>query len=71
MSRRTKKRQSRKRRAEAQPAADQSQTTRSRGRTYGREFNPDYSQTIKDLKRIGALAGTFFVILIGLAIYLR
>jgi len=30
-------------------------------------FNPDYSYTIKDLKRIGILAGTFFVILIGLA----
>ena len=34
-------------------------------------FNPDYSETIKDLKRIGLLAGTFFIILIGLAIFLR
>jgi hypothetical protein len=31
------------------------------------EFNPDYSQTIKDLKRIGILAGTFFALLIILA----
>jgi hypothetical protein len=34
------------------------------------EFNPDYSYVIKDLKRIGALAGTFFVILIALSFIL-
>jgi hypothetical protein len=39
-------------------------------RSYTAEFNPDYSQTIKDLKRIGILAGTFFGILIILAIVL-
>jgi len=33
------------------------------------EFNPDYSDTIKDLKRIGILAGTFFVVLLGLSVY--
>jgi hypothetical protein len=37
----------------------------------GPEFNPDYSQTIKDLKRIGILAGGFFSILIILAFFLR
>ncbi len=37
------------------------------GKTYVTEFNPDYSQTIKDLKRIGILAGTFFALLIILA----
>lgn len=31
------------------------------------EFNPDYTYVIKDLKRIGTLAGTFFVILIVLS----
>ena len=31
------------------------------------EFNPDYSLVIKDLKRIGILAGTFFVILVALS----
>jgi hypothetical protein len=35
------------------------------------EFNPDYSYVIKDLKRIGTLAGTFFVILIILSFFLR
>ena len=34
------------------------------------EFNPDYSDVIKDLKRIGTLAGTFFIILIILAFVL-
>ena len=33
------------------------------------EFNPDYSIIKRDLKRIGVLAGTFFVILIVLAIF--
>jgi hypothetical protein len=35
------------------------------------EFNPDYSDTIKDLKRIGTLAGTFVTILVILSIFLR
>ncbi|HWR65309.1 MAG TPA: hypothetical protein VN364_04270 [Bellilinea sp.] len=35
------------------------------------EFNPDYGYVIKDLKRIGVLAGSFFVLLIALAIFLR
>jgi hypothetical protein len=30
------------------------------------EFNPDYSNTVRDLKRIGLLAGIFFAILIVL-----
>jgi len=32
-----------------------------------REFNPDYSYVIKDLKRIGTLAGVFIIILIVLS----
>lgn len=35
------------------------------------EFNPDYSYVKKDLKRIGLLAGSFFVILVVLSFFLR
>ena len=35
------------------------------------EFNPDYGYVIKDLKRIGTLAGSFFVILIILSFFLN
>ncbi len=35
------------------------------------EFNPDYSYVVKDLKRIGTLAGSFIVILIALSFFLR
>jgi hypothetical protein len=38
---------------------------------YDRGFNPDYSQTIKDLKRIGLLAGSFIGILVILTFFLR
>lgn len=31
------------------------------------EFNPDYTYVVKDLKRIGVLAGSFFVLLIALS----
>jgi hypothetical protein len=34
------------------------------------EFNPDYSYVAKDLKRVGTLAGIFFVILIALSFIL-
>ncbi len=37
----------------------------------GADFNPDYSQTIKDLKRIGILASSFFVVLVIIAFFLR
>jgi hypothetical protein len=40
-------------------------------RTTVTEFNPDYSNVKKDLKRIGLLAGSFFVILIILSFILR
>lgn len=53
---------------EAQPV--QTTTISSSSRSFASEFNPDYSQTIKDLKRIGTLAGIFFVVLIGLALVL-
>ncbi len=40
-------------------------------RPFEREFNPDYTAVVKDLKRIGTLAGTFFVILIVLSFFLK
>jgi hypothetical protein len=45
--------------------------TKTSARPSSSEFNPDYSYVIKDLKRIGTLAGSFFVILIVLSIFLR
>lgn len=45
-------------------------TPGSQSRSYSADFNPDYSDTIKDLKRIGLLAGTFFTILIILSFFL-
>ena len=41
------------------------------GRTSDADFKPDYSATIKDLKRIGLLAGSFIVILIILSFFLH
>jgi hypothetical protein len=40
-------------------------------RSSEKAFNPDYSHVIKDLKRIGTLAGTFFVIMIILSFFLK
>lgn len=37
--------------------------------TRAETFNPDYSQTKRDLKRIGILAGTFVVILVILSFF--
>lgn len=34
------------------------------------DFNPDYSDVIKDLKRIGILAAVFIAVLIGLSFIL-
>ncbi len=76
MSKKT-KRQSRRSSASA-PRTSQAvsngasaQAGRGGSLTYEREFSPDYSQTIKDLRRIGVLAGTFFTILIILSFFLR
>jgi hypothetical protein len=35
------------------------------------EFNPDYTDVKRDLKRIGILASSFFVVLIVLSIILK
>jgi hypothetical protein len=50
----------------------QSQTDRSATAQDSQEgFNPDYTYVIKDLRRIGALAGTFLLVLLILAFFLR
>lgn len=43
----------------------------SNRKTYKEEFKPDYSHVIKDLRRIGTLAGSFLVILVVLSFFLR
>ena len=35
------------------------------------EFNPDYSNIKQELKRIGILAGGFFVVLIALSFFIK
>jgi hypothetical protein len=35
------------------------------------EFNPDYTHIRRDLRRIGMLAGGFFVILVALSFVIR
>ena len=67
MSKKNRRQNRRSRRSESTQAT----RTASSSRVTEREFNPDYSYVIKDLKRIGALAGTFFVILIVLSFILN
>ena len=43
----------------------------SRITTTTTEFNPDYAPVIKDLKRIGILAGSFIGLLVVLSFFLR
>ena len=42
-----------------------------RGTPMSGEFNPDYSTTKQELKRIGVLAGGFFVVLIALSFFIK
>jgi hypothetical protein len=42
-----------------------------RGTPVSGEFNPDYSNTKRELKRIGILAAGFFVILIALSFIIK
>ena len=67
------KRQVRKTTASPTPVASTSVSVAESApiRSSDRDFNPDYSYVKKDLKRIAALAGTFFAILIGLAFILN
>jgi hypothetical protein len=43
----------------------------SSARSADKEFNPDYTYVIKDLKRIGTLAAFFFSLLIVLSFFLN
>ena len=52
--------------ADTAAIANSVRTTRSPER----DFNPDYSHTIQDLKRVGVIAGSFLVILIALSFFL-
>lgn len=42
----------------------------SGSRSLSTDFDPDYTYVISDLKRIGILAGSFFVVLVILAFIL-
>jgi hypothetical protein len=54
------------------PTSNEAPTSASLvSRGFGSDFNPDYSQTLKDLRRIGVLAGTFFVVLLIISFFLR
>ena len=64
------KRQVRKSAAMKPSLAEVSTTGAASGPGY-RDFSPDYKPVVKDLKRIAALAGTFFVILVALSFFLR
>lgn len=48
-----------------------SATAFRRTTSYSAEFNPDYTYVIKDLKRIGILAGSFLGVLIILSFFIK
>ncbi len=52
----------------ATPMAEKTSTSRISSTT---EFAPDYTPVIKDLKRIGILAGSFIGLLVILSFFLR
>jgi hypothetical protein len=57
---------------EQRPAAGASSPLASRAQSTSQPvFNPDYSYVIKDLRRIGLLAGTFISLLVILSFFLR
>lgn len=71
MSKKSKKRQSRKKRTtSSQTPVNDATVNSEQTKTYNSGFDPDYSQTIKDLKRIGILAGTFIAFLVVLSFFL-
>jgi hypothetical protein len=57
---------------EDRPAVPTTSTMASRSQSTSQTaFNPDYSYVVKDLRRIGILAGTFISILVILSFFLR
>jgi len=71
MSKKSRYSSKRQTRATSAPSSAVASSATGGPRPFEREFNPDYSPVIKDLKRIGTLAGTFFVILIALSFFLK
>lgn len=71
MSKKTKRQVRRSTGITAPVSAPVVRTSTNGNRPTDREFSPDYTPVIKDLKRIGTLAGSFFVILIVLSFFLR
>jgi len=73
VTKKSKKKRIRKRQVKAAPAARERSSLKSQDRVVRvkTEFQPDYSYVIKDLKRIGILAGSFVAILIVLSFFLR
>ncbi len=57
-----------KRRKPKRKPAGQARASRARA---SREFNPDYSYVIQDLRRIGLLTATFVSVLVILSFILR
>ena len=56
----------------AVPAVKQAPAAaKTMGKSFSAEFNPDYSFVKQDLRRIGSLAGIFFVVLVVLSFFLR
>ena len=45
--------------------------TSESSRSFDRDFNPDYTHVVTDLKRIGTLAAGFLVVLIILSFFLH
>lgn len=65
------KKQKRRVSAPAEPAVITPSVTGTTRATYTNEFNPDYSHVKRDLRQIGIMAGSFFVILVVLSFFLR
>ncbi len=65
------KKQKRRVSTPVEPAGYTSATTSTSRATYTQEFNPDYTYVKHDLRQIGIMAGSFFVILVVLSFFLR
>jgi hypothetical protein len=66
MSKKTKRQLRKDAAAYFAPAKDEASST-----SRSSSFNPDYSHILKDLRRIGTLAGSFIVLLIVLSFFLH
>jgi hypothetical protein len=62
---------SKKQRAASLSEAVKANVMQAEFRAYDRDFNPDYTDIIKDLKRIGTLAVSFLLLLIILSFFIN